>query len=169
MRTGKKLRCVRLYPTTNPPPLPAILIISDRVGCRGLRPGTLPHHRTCGLLASGGWTLESSSFSATQTVDFRTLRRVERLLRAARRSPVRDGDRSCRVPLLRSLFCHRFQSFDWLPQFLRPFARNAFSFVRSSNATRASADFPAPLSARISPGQGLFFPFAPLGATACPQ
>ena len=22
----------------------------DRVGCRGLRPSTLPHHRTCGLL-----------------------------------------------------------------------------------------------------------------------
>ena len=22
---------------------------SDRVGCRGLRPGTLPHHRTCGF------------------------------------------------------------------------------------------------------------------------
>jgi len=21
----------------------------DRVGCRGLRPGTLPHHRTCGF------------------------------------------------------------------------------------------------------------------------
>ena len=26
----------------------------DRVGCRGLRPGTLPHHRTCGFLAYGG-------------------------------------------------------------------------------------------------------------------
>ena len=23
--------------------------VSDRVGCRGLRPGTLPHHRTCGF------------------------------------------------------------------------------------------------------------------------
>jgi len=22
---------------------------ADRVGCRGLRPGTLPHHRTCGF------------------------------------------------------------------------------------------------------------------------
>ena len=28
--------------------------IGDRVECRGLRPGTLPHHRTCGFLAYGG-------------------------------------------------------------------------------------------------------------------
>ena len=35
---------------------------------------------------------------------------------------------------------------------LRPFARNAFWFVRSSNATMASANFPAPLRTGISPG-----------------
>jgi len=27
---------------------------ADRVECRGLRLGTLPHHRTCGFLAYGG-------------------------------------------------------------------------------------------------------------------
>ena len=27
----------------------------DRVGVTGLRPSPLPHHRTCGFLASGGW------------------------------------------------------------------------------------------------------------------
>jgi hypothetical protein len=52
---------------------------------------------------------------------------------------------------------------------LRPFARNAFLFVRSSNATTASADCPRPLSRWLSPGQGLFCPFAPLGSTECRQ
>ncbi len=33
----------------------------------------------------------------------------------------------------------------------------------------ASADSPTPLSAGASPGQGLFFPFAPLGSTECHQ
>src|SRR5437899_1614648 len=33
----------------------------------------------------------------------------------------------------------------------------------------AAADFPASLKAGISPGQGLFFPFAPLGSTECRQ
>ena len=28
---------------------------ADRVGVTGLRPSPLPHHRTCGFLASGGW------------------------------------------------------------------------------------------------------------------
>lgn len=37
-------------------------------------------------------------------------------------------------------------------------------FVRSANATMASADFPMPLSEGISPGQ-VFFLFAPLGST----
>jgi len=40
---------------------------------------------------------------------------------------------------------------------------------RDSIVTMASADFPSPLSAGISPGQGLFFPFAPLGSTECRQ
>ena len=137
----------------------------DRVGCRGLRPGTLPHHRTCGFLASGGWTVQSSSFPVTRADAFRTLRRVGRLPRWARRLPVRGSDRSCHAPLLRSVLCHPVQCLGWLRSFLRPFARLAFLFVRASNATTASADSPTPLSAGVSPGQCLFFPFAPLGST----
>ena len=51
--------------------------------------------------------------------------------------------------------------------FFGPSHRSAFSFVRTSSATTASADFPASLNAGISPGQGRFFPLAPLGSTAC--
>ena len=140
---------------------------SGRVpGIAPRHPPTPPHVR---FSACGGWTFGNSSVSVTQSGDRRTLRRVERLLRAARRSPDWGGDRSCRAPLLRSVSHHRIQSLDWLPQFLRPCARNAFLCVHPSIATMASADSLTPLSARVSPGQGLFFPFAPLGSTECPQ
>src|SRR5713226_4538429 len=139
----------------------------------GRVPGIAPRHPPTPpdvrFSASGGWTVQSASFSDTQTLDLRTLRRVGRLLRSARRLPVWGGDRSCRVPLFRSVVRHGVQCLDWLRSFLRPFARNAFLFVRSSIATMASADFPASLKAGISPGQGLFFPFAPLGSTECRQ
>jgi hypothetical protein len=79
------------------------------------------------------------------------------------------GDRNCHP--------HRFDgsrsSFQVLIEFcsfvLRPFARNAFLFVRSSIATMASADSPRSLNPRVSPGRCLFFPFAPLGSTECRQ
>ncbi len=32
------------------------LLATDRVGVTGLRPLPLPHHRTCGFHASGGWS-----------------------------------------------------------------------------------------------------------------
>src|SRR6266568_3149583 len=124
------------------------------MGRSGRVPGIAPRHPPTPpdvrFSASGGWTVQSASFSDTQTLDLRTLRRVERLLRLARRLPVWGGDRSCRVPLLRSVVRHGVQCLDWLRSFLRPFARNAFLFVRSSIATMASADSP-PLSRRGSP------------------
>ena len=139
----------------------------------GRVPGIAPRHPPTPpdvrFSASGGWTLQSSSCSHTRSLDGRTLRRVERPLRAARRLPVRGGDRSCRAPLLRSLIYPCGQCFDWLYWVLRPFARSAFWFVQTSNATMASADSPAPLSARVSPAQSPFFPFAPLGSTQCLQ
>src|SRR5207245_10987137 len=119
--------------------------------------------------ASGGWTVRNASILDPRMHDLRTLRWVERLPRLARRLPVQGGDRSCRALLLRSLFHHRIQSLNWFRSFLRPFARSAFLFVRSSIATMASADFPASLKAGISPGQGLFFAFAPLVSTECRQ
>jgi len=146
-----------------------ILAVSRSGRVPGIAPRHPPTPPDVRFSASGGWTVQSASFSDTQTLDLRTLRRVERLLRLARRLPVWGGDRSCRVPLLRSVVRHGVQCLDWLRSFLRPFARNAFSFVRSSIATMASADFPASLKAGISPGQGLFFPFAPLGSTECRQ
>ena len=85
-------------------------------------------------------------------------------------SPVQGEDRSCHAPLFRTAPAISFQVLIELCSFvLRPFARNAFLFVRSSIATMASADSPTPLSAGVSPGQGLFFPLAPLGSTECPQ
>jgi hypothetical protein len=48
-----------------------------------LRPGTLPHHRTCGLLASGGWNLQSASVPGSQSKGPRTLRQLDRLPRWA--------------------------------------------------------------------------------------
>jgi len=139
----------------------------------GRVPGIAPRHPptppNVRFSAFGGWTARSASFPVTRAGGLRTLRRVGRLPRSARRLPVQGSDRSCRAPLLRSVARHPIQCFGWLRSFLRPFARNAFLFVRSSNATMASADFPQSLNSGISPGQCLFFPFAPLGSTECRQ
>src|SRR5713226_3121183 len=148
-------------------------VVAAAAARSGRVPGIAPRHPPTPpdvrFSASGGWTVQSASFSDTQTLDLRTLRRVGRLLRSARRLPVWGSDRSCRVPLFRSVVRHGVQCLDWLRSVLRPFARNAFLFVRSSIATTASADSPTPLGAGVSPGQGLFFPFAPLGSTECHQ
>ncbi len=139
----------------------------------GRVPGIAPRHPPTPpdvrFSASGGWTVQSSSVLDTRRSEFRTLQRVERHQRVVPCLSDQDSDRSCRVLPLRSFVRHSIQCFSWLRSFLRPFARNAFLFVRSSNATMASADFPMPLSTGISPGQGLFFPFAPLGSTECRQ
>jgi len=95
--------------------------------------------------------------------------RLQRLLRPSARWSGQSRDRSCRALLLRLFVSPSFQASSSCAIVLRPFARNAFSFVRSSNATMASADFPQSLNSGISPGQRLFFPFAPLGSTACRQ
>ena len=135
----------------------------------GRVPGIAPRHPptppNVRFSAFGGWTVRGASFPVTRADDPRTLRRVGRRPRSARRSPVQGGDRSCHAPLLRSVARHPIQCFGWLRSFLRPFARNAFSFARSSIATMASADFPPSLNSGISPGQCLFFPFVPLGST----
>ena len=150
-----------------------LAVAERRLDGSGRVPGIAPRHPPTPpdvrFSASGGWTLPSASFSHTRALDCRTLRRVERLPRAARRLSVRGGDRSCRAPPFRSPIRPGSQCFDWLGWVLRPFARSAFLFVRTSNATMASADSPAPLSARASPGQSLFFPFVPLGSTQCLQ
>jgi hypothetical protein len=131
----------------------ATAVQNDRVGCRGLRAGTLPHHRTCGFLASGGWNLQRSSVPNLQPMRRRTLRRIEGPLPWARRLAVWNSDRSCHVPLFRS-FSRRSARFPvGSVGSFGPSHRDAFLFVRPSIATTASADFPAPLSAGISPGQ----------------
>ena len=42
----------------------------DRVGVTGLRPSPLPHHRTCGFLASGGWRRWTSPARCVHEVSF---------------------------------------------------------------------------------------------------
>jgi hypothetical protein len=168
-------RAKRLHPVGNPTNGRISLLSNpddrcafDRVGCRGFRPRTLPHHRTCGFPHTAVGLLRVQT-SYIAELGPRHSAGLQRLLRSGLRLPVPDSDRSCRVWPFRLFVSPSFQMVWSCAIVLRPFARNAFLFVRSSNATMASADFPALLSARISPGQCLFFPFAPLGSTECRQ
>ena len=100
-------------------------------------------------------------------------RGLRRLLRLGLGWPDRGGDRPAGAGSRPAVSDGSRSFFQVLIEFcsfvLRPFARSAFLFVRTSDATMASADSPAPLSAGVSPGQGLLFPFAPLGSTECRQ
>jgi hypothetical protein len=80
------------------------------------------------------------------------------LLRWGLGSQVRGGDRRCRAPPFRAARAGSFRfSLSFALSLFGPSHRNAFSFLRSSTAAMAFADFPAPLSAKIPPAQGLFF------------
>ncbi len=63
----------------------------DRVGCRGFRPGTLPHHRTCGFPHTA---VERSGYTAAARSDGTTkpCRRSRALLSAFWTAPLRAMD-----------------------------------------------------------------------------
>ena len=134
----------------------------DRVGVTGLRPSPLPHHRTCGFLASGGWRRWTSpgcvhdvcgcarrhsvlSFTTFRLIPPRRLRSVPQ--------PESTGRLPCRGRPLTTFQATRDGYRVRLPACLlrlQPFAPAAFTaFV----ATMASADFCPSLNRQISPGK----------------
>jgi len=148
--------------------------VAEAVPGSGRVPGIAPRHPPTPpdvrFSASGGWTRPRSSFAGPQNFG----RQATQDACGSFPAPASLGQSGMVTAVVASR-CFglpsrsQFQVAAWRRLVLRPFARNAFSFVRSSNATMASADSPGPLSPRVSPGQGLFFPFAPLGSTECRQ
>src|SRR2546423_1296584 len=116
--------------------------------------------------ASGGWTLRRSFITSSQPDHARHSRGLGDLFvrPALGQSRVKTA-----VVMLRCFVC----SFIAQPDLgLAPSHPSALRSSRLSPGfltTMASADFPGLLSRGISPGQCLFFPFAPLGSTNCRQ
>ena len=119
----------------------------DRVGCRGLRPGTLPHHRTCGFPhpavgRSGGLPspVRGQPMPDTRT-GWATSSFGPRLV-----SPEPRPQLSCSAAS--SVRSWPGQSLAWLRRVLRPFALPGFR--RASSLLRPLLTSPG-LSARGSP------------------
>ena len=132
-------------------------------------PGIAPRHPPTPpdvrFSASGGWSVQRSSFPGTQSGDSE---HSDRLGAFGLRPVVGQSGVATAVVALRcfvrSLVTRSSASVGSVRSF-GPSHRDAFLFVRPSSATMASADSPAPLSARVSPGQCRFCPLAPLGST----
>src|SRR6266568_874108 len=139
----------------------------------GRVPGIAPRHPPTPpdvrFSASGGWSIQRSSVSGARTGDAEHSDR----LGAFGLRPIVSQSRVVTAVVAPCCFVRSFvirsSTVVGSVRSFGPSHRDAFSFVRPSTATTASADFPPPLGGGISPGQSLFCPLAPLGSTECRQ
>jgi hypothetical protein len=136
-------------------------------------PGIAPRHPPTPpdvrFSASGGWSVQRSSFPGAQSGD---TEHSDRWGAFGLRPVVSQSGVATAVVTPRCFvrsFVTRSSAVVGSVRSFGPSHRDAFLFVRPSTATMASADSPAPLSAGVSPGQCLFCPLAPLGSTKCRQ
>ena len=136
-------------------------------------PGIAPRHPPTPpdvrFSASGGWSVQRSSVPGAQTGDAEHSDQ----LGAFGLRPVVSQSRVATAVVTPCCFVRssvlRSSAVVGSGRSFGPSPRSAFSFVRPSTATMASADFPSPLSDGISPGRCPFCPLAPLGSTECRQ
>ena len=135
----------------------------DRVGCRGLRPGTLPHHRTCGFPHPA---VGSSGNLPSQTTRPVESEHSDRLGACCPRPAVSQSRVATAV--VRPCCFVRYLLFRPVLG-LAPYVPSALGSSRLSPgllATMASADFSSLLSEEISLGQCRACPCVPSGS-AC--